>query len=474
MKKYTKLLSIGVLIAISGVLLGGCGCKQAPSPTVDQITIWGLWDESAVYDDIISQFRKQHSNVQNIVYKKYPCNESECYDYLREVVQGLAAGTGPDIFMVNNTWVPAQKDKMVPVETANDLLAKDSLPKIMNLRDFGDAFVPVAKKDLVSKDADGQERIYGVPLWIDNLAVFYNRDLFNMAGLTPPPKNWTWQQVSPQNASFESYASKITKIDQYGNIVRAGAAMGYGKNVHRAADILSVLMMQMGTPVVSSEWDAVFNNRISSSDGNSSFSPGETALAFYSKFADKRQPAYSWNKEQWQSVDDFVRGHLGMMVNYSNQISNIKSKAPSLNFGIAYLPKVNEVAKPVNFASYWALTVSKQATDQKAIECWNFLKFVSDKEQSEIYAQKTGRVSPRIDLIEQQKEDQWLGIFADQAVSTDSFPNANNARVGKIFEDAINSVVDKGVTPADAAAVASQQVSQEGYELAKKLRGIGY
>ena len=473
MKKYKKNAVSVMLFLVSGVLLSGCGCAPTATPVVDQITVWGLWDEEAVYGDLIYEFRRAHGNVQNIVYKKLPCNESECYDYLREVTQGLAAGTGPDIFMVNNTWVPAQKDKMIPVETANDLLIKQKKEKIMTLRDFGDTFMPVARKDLVSKDIDGQERIYGVHLWIDNLAVFYNRDLFNMAGITPPPKNWTWQQATPQSASFESYASKITKIDQYGNIARAGAAMGYGKNVHRAADILAVLMMQMGTPVVSSEWDAVFDSRINSSEGVN-FSPGETALSFYTKFADKKQPAYSWNKEQWNSVDDFVRGHLGMMVNYSNQISNIKSKAPSLNFGIAYLPKVNESAKNVNFASYWAFAVSKQATDQKAIECWNFLKFISEKAQSEKYVQKTGRISPRLDLIEKQKEDQWLGVFADQAVSSDSFLQANNARIGKIFEDAINSVVDKGITPANASAVASQQISQEGYELAKKLRGANY
>lgn len=476
MKKYTKIvkLTISVTLLLTSVLfLGGCGCREGAAPTVEKITIWGLWDESAVYDNIIYEFRRSHPNVLNVEYKKYPCNESECYDYLREVVQGLAAGTGPDIFMVNNTWVPSQKDKMVPVETVNALLEEQQLEKVMTLRDFGDTFVPVAKKDLVSKDLDGLEKIYAVPLWIDDLAVFYNRDLFNLAGLTPPPKNWTWQQINEQSASFESYASRITKIDQYGNIQRAGAAIGYGKNVHRAADILAVLMMQMGSPVVSEEWDAIYNNRISSSDGTS-FSPGETAFSFYTKFSDKRQPAYSWNKEQWNSVDDFVRGHLGMMINYSNQIKNVQTKAPNLNFGIAHLPLIREDSKPVNYASYWALAVSKQATGQKAIESWNFLKFVTEKEQSEKYVENTGRVSARLDLIDKQKEDQWLGVFADQAVSSDSFRQANNARVGRIFEDAINSIIDKGVTPADAAAVSSQQVSQEGYELAKKLRGATY
>ena len=471
--KFIKLISAAALLVASTAFLSGCGCKQADKPVVDQIVIWGIWDESDVYESIISEFKKSHGNVKDIVYRKFPCNESECYDYLQQVVQGLAAGTGPDIFMINNTWVPAQKDKMVPVDTINDLLVKQNLDKIMTLRDFGDTYVPVAKKDLVSKDADGVERIYAVPLWNDNLAVFYNRDLFNIAGITPPPKNWTWQQIKPESASFESYASRITKIDEYGTIQRAGAAMGYGRNVHRAADILAVLMMQMGTPVVGPDWEAVFNSNIKSSDG-SSFSPGQTAFSFFTKFTDKRQPSYSWNKEQWQSLDDFTRGHLGMMINYSNQIKNIQSKAPNLNFGIAHLPQMRDDSKPENFASYWAMAVSKQATDQKAIDCWRFLQFLTDNVHSEKYTQQTGRVSARLDLIEKQKEDQWLGVFADQAISSDSYPEANNARVGKIFEDAINSIIDAGTTPNNASIMASQQISQEGADLAKKMRGGAY
>jgi len=473
--KIARSVSAITLAVVSALTLGGCGCKETPTPTVDQITIWGLWDDSEIYSQIIYDYKRLHPNVKEIAYKKFSCNEAECYDYLREVVQGLAAGNGPDIFMINNTWVPSQKDKMLPLDNVNDILVKQEKPKIMTLRDFGENFVPVAKKNLVSKDSDGVERIYGVPLWIDTLAVFYNRDLFNMAGLTPPPKNWTWQQTQSQGANFESYASKMTSIDQYGNITRAGAAIGYGTNVHRAPDILAVLMMQMGSPVVNSDWEAVFNSRIAGSNGTT-FSPGEAALAFFTKFSDRSQASYTWGKEQWQSIDDFTRGHVGMMINYSNQIKNIQYKVPNLNFGIAPLPQIQESSKPVNFASYWAMAVSKQAlsSDQKAIECWNFLQYLTDKDQSDAYTQQTGRVSPRLDLIVKQKEDPWLGVFADQAASADSYPEANNARIGKIFEDAINSVRDKGITPSEAVSTSAQQVSQEGYELSKKTGGLGY
>lgn len=461
------------LICFSAVGLSGCGCKTAPAENVEKITIWGLFDEPEAYDKAILAYKNEHKNVKEIEYKKFPCNESECYDYLREVIQGLAAGNGPDIFMINNTWVPAQKDKMLELDAVNAELEKKGEKKIMTLRDYGDTFVPVARKDFVYKEIDGTEKIYAVPMWMDNLAVFYNRDLFNIANITPPPKNWTWQQLESQAASFEGYVTKMTKIDEYGGIKKSGASIGYGKNVDRAPDILAVLMMQMGSDIVGEEWEATLDSRISV-DEETSFSAGESALAFYTKFADRRETAYTWNKEMWNSVDGFYAGNVGMMINYSHRIKNIQEKAPNLNVGIAHLPQMRENSKPVNFASYWGFAVSKQATGQKAFECWNFLKFLTSKEQSELYSQENGKLSPRLDVLPKQKEDQWLGVFADQAASADSYRQSNNARVGFILESAINSVVDQGVMPADAAATASEQINQEGHELYKKLRGENF
>lgn len=473
MKKFTKVVPAFLTAAILSVTLSGCGCATRVTPTVDKITIWGIWDESDVYASLLAEFKKAHKNVKSIEYRKFPCNEVECYDYIREVIQGLAAGNGPDIFMINNTWVPVHKDKMLPLDSANDQLEKQKLAKIMTLRDFNDAFLPVAKKDLVMKDSDGVEKIYALPLWNDNLAVYYNRDLFNMAGLTPPPKNWTWQQFEGYINNFESYVSRTTNIDEYGDIKISGAAIGYGKNVDRSPDILAALIMQMGSPVVNESYEPVFDSRITSSDG-ASFSPGEYALAFFTKFADKSQSSYTWNKERWFSVDGFTAGRVGMMVNYSHRVKTIQDKAPNLNFGIASLPQIKQdIKKPVNFASYWAFTVSRQATDQKAIECWNLLKFLTDKPQAEALATKTGRISARLDIIDKQKEDPWLGVFADQALYSTTFPQADNARIGKIFEDAINSIVDKRITPAEASSTASQQISQLGFELTKKLKGQG-
>ncbi len=461
-KKIAKAVFASLVLASSTTFLSGCGCAPQATPTVDRLEIWGLFDNSEVYNKAITAYLNAHKNVKDIVYKKKTCNEPGCADYIRELTNALAAQQGPDIFMISNTWVPAQKDKMLTLDDVNAGLVKAGSDKIMTLRELQDTFVPVVKKDLTFPDPTGQEKIYALPLYMDDLAVFYNQDIMNASGVTPPAKNWSWED-------FSSYATKMTKIDEYGGIQRAGASIGYGKNVDRSTDILSILMMQMGSPIIDENWNSVLNNRVTSQTDGTSFSPGERALAFYTSFASRAQTVYSWNKEQWNSIDAFNAGKVGMMIDYSHMIANIKAKAPNLNMGIAYLPQLKSSPVPINFASYWAMSVSKQAAGQKAIEAWNFLKFLTDKDQATDYSKTTGRVSARYDVIVAQKEDPLLGVFADQASSATSFRQPNDARVAKIFEDGINSIVEGLQTPTQASANMSQQLSQEGYLIQQKI-----
>jgi len=462
-KKILKAGVLSVLFLAFVLFLSGCGCKKK---NVDEVTltIWGVWDSSDAYDAFTKEYRNSHPNVKDIVYKKFPYEE-----YLGELLDALAAGKGPDIFMVNHTWVPVHKDKMTALNDVNDVLVEGGKDKLMTVRDFKETFVPVAGKDLLYTQRDGTEKIYAVPLWSDNLAVFYNRDLFKKAGITPPPKNWTWEDF----VSF--YTPKLTEIDEYNNIKKAGAALGYGKNVYRSSDIISALMLQMGSEMVDEEWGAVFNRKekgTNASGQSVKFSPGERALSFYTRFADPTQDVYCWSPEMHYSIDEFYEGDAGMMLSYSHHISTIKTKAPKLDFGIAYMPQLKGSSKPVNYASYWAMAVSGQAEGQTAIDAWSFLKFITEKEQSAEYVESTGRVSPRLDLIEKQKEDPWLGVFAEQAVSSVSWRQFDDRKAAAILEQSINSVVEGAKTPAQAITTADQQISQQGRELSKSLRRV--
>jgi len=448
-------------LGVFTISFSGCGCRQQPLPPTE-LTIWGVWDGPDFYDEAFKEFKDLYPNVKQIDYKKFAYDE-----YLTDLTEALAAGKGPDIFMIDHTWVPAHKDKMLPLNEINLSLEEEKKDKLMTVREYKETFVPAAAQDLIYTKADGTELIYSMPLWNDNLAVYYNKDLFKKAGLTPPPKNWTWDDFAT------NYVPALTEIDEYNNVKKAGVAIGYGKNVYRSSDIWAAIMMQMGSEMVNEDYTATFNREVRGTDANGKdviFSPGKRALTFYTSFADPSQRNYCWSPEMHYSIDEFYEGDAGMLITYSHHIETIKAKAPRLDFGIAYLPQIKGSSKPVNNASYWAMAVSKQTKGQASIDAWKFLKFITDKERSQQYSELTQQVSPRLDLLDKQKEDQWLGVFADQAFNSTSWKQYDDKKVAAILERAINTVVEGEKTPGEAASAAAQQISQGGQMLFKKLR----
>jgi ABC-type glycerol-3-phosphate transport system substrate-binding protein len=57
---------------------------------------------------------------------------------------------------------------------------------------------------------------------MDSMVLYYNKDMFNAAGIVAPPT--TWQE-------FQDDVKKLTLVDATGNIVRSGAAIGTAQNV---------------------------------------------------------------------------------------------------------------------------------------------------------------------------------------------------------------------------------------------------
>ena len=151
----------------------------------------------------------------------------------------------------------------------------------INAQDFQNMFVDVAYQDFVSEN-----KIYAIPLYIDTLALYYNKDFLNSAGISFPPTNWD---------EFMDDVEKLTKKDQWGNIERSGVAMGTAQNINRSTDILALLMLQTGTEMVSQDYrNAVFNQATHLK--GESFNPGRDALRFYTDFSNPTKRVYCWNR----------------------------------------------------------------------------------------------------------------------------------------------------------------------------------
>src|SRR3989338_6433148 len=199
---------------------GGGGEQKA------DIQFWGVFDDSNSFRQSISEYQLKNPQTR-ISYRQFSFE-----DYEKALINAFASGQGPDIFMVQNTWLPKYFDKISPLPQQ----ISDRKELLLTLKSFREQFVDVAEKDLVT----GGE-IYGLPLYVDTLALYYNKDIFNSLGITRPPQTW---------GEFNEVVEKVAVVDANNNVSRAGAAIGTARNINRSTDILSLLMLPSGVPMI--------------------------------------------------------------------------------------------------------------------------------------------------------------------------------------------------------------------------------
>lgn len=426
-----------LLIAIALIFI--FGLKQTPS-TQGNLKFWGFEDES-VYTQLIKEFNGQYPYIKIDYIKKSQEN------YERELLNAMASGQGPDIFLIHHTWVERYKDKI------------SSAPeKMISLKNYYDTFVDVVHQDFVSQDG----YIWAVPFYVDTLALYWNKEIFNTAGIPEPPKNWS---------EFNDQVARLTSKDEGGNIVRSGAAMGTALNINNSCDILSLIMLQSGTKMVSDNRKrASFNESIVVD--NQYYKPGEDSLRFYTDFSNPQKTVYTWNARMGNSLDSFMEGKTAIIIDYSSVIPEIQKKSPYLKYAIAPIPQLKNTTTAVNYADYWGQAV--WSGSQSKDYAWTFILWMSGKENMQKFAENAKKPVSRRDLISWQQDDTSLGVFATQALSARSWFQIDNRAISDIFKQAIESVVLGQMTTNDAIERAASQVNLLMEDLMKDDTGTNF
>lgn len=431
---------IGILLLLAAALVSsGFGCKTADKETqaaMEPVTLtyWRVFDDSDAFDEIINKYRALHPYVK-IEYRKLRYEE-----YENELLNALAEDRGPDIFSVQSTWLKKYQTKLAPLPEKismvypvtssgikKEVTYQKREEKTWTSKDVRNLFVDVVAKDVILDDG----KIYGLPLSVDTLAMYYNKDLLNNAGISQVPAYW--------NREFLQDIKKLTKQDISKNIAQSGAALGGSANINRYADILMVLMMQSGATIIDDSGKVVFNSSITGASG--SYNPGVDALRFYSDFANPNKESYTWNKDLDNSLELFMSGKLALMFGYSYDLATIKAQAPKLNFDVAKLPQIEgNPPTNVNVANYWVESVSKKSAHID--EAWDFVQFIAKEEQAKAYLEKTGRPTALRSLIETQKTNENIGVFVEQLLTAKNWYRGQNI---KAAEDAVAEMIERAL-----------------------------
>lgn len=453
-------------LTIVALPLLGISCKFVPKKTQEAVKpialkYWRVFDDEDSMAPIVANYRTAHPNI-TIEYRKLRPEE-----YERELIQAFAEDRGPDIFSVHAGSIRRFQPLLVPLPPQltvghieiRGTLKKEAVPVVetkpsLTLRQLQTNFVDVVRSDVVipvKSDDPAQgtvERIFGLPLAVDSLALFYNRDLLNKAGIAEPPKTWS---------DFQQAVKRLTKLDAQGNITQAGAALGTGANVERAADLVALLMMQNGTQMTDESGNATFNLIPAALRGRPA-PPGEEAVVFYTDFANPTKEVYTWNAGMPNSMEAFVTGRSAFFFGYSYHLPTIRARAPKLDLGIAKVPQI-EGNPEINYANYWVEAVAKKTTHPN--EAWDFIQFATSAQQAPNYLSIAKHPTALRAAIGSQLEDLDLGIFASQVLTTKSWYRGKDAvSADKALSDMVDAVVRGDSTVRDAINVAIGKVNQ--------------
>jgi ABC-type glycerol-3-phosphate transport system substrate-binding protein len=442
-----RLFSFFSAFTLCAVLFGQ-GCTRGPdAATVAasrriELNIWGVIDDVDVYSDILRDYHTLHPNV-TLNYRRLRLEEFES-----ELLNALAEDKGPDIFMVHNTWIGKYQSKIAPMPLSTKVavqrvvgtVKKETVYVLENqptisLRkyktDYPDAVIADTVRSVnVSTKADTrdiQQRVLAIPMSVDTLGLYVNKDLLNAAGIATVPPTWD---------AFQTAVPRLVKQDAQGELLQSAVGLGTGYNVEREPDILAALMMQNGTVMAEEDGSPTFALLPTALSDIREEPPAFQALQFYTDFANPAKSVYTWNSKQPNSLDAFIQGKTAFFLGYSYHLPVIRARAPKINLGISPLPQI-EGNPVVNIANYWNWTVSKKTKNLDT--AWNFLNFMMQPTEATKYLEAAKRPAAEKSLLETQLEDEDVGVFASQVLTSKSWYRGTDPRA---MEDAFQVMAE--------------------------------
>ncbi len=406
-------LALVIILIIGLVIIFLTKGKKKTEPIT--LTYWGLWEPESVVQGMIADWEKDNPNIK-VQYIKQDKN-----DYRARLQSAFSRGEGPDIFRFHATWLPVLKNDLAPLP--NTVVASLGLD---------DNYFPIVV-DLLK--TGGQ--FYGVPLMIDTLALYYNKDILDAANKSPPITWW----------GLENLAKELTvRPDQ--RISLAGVALGTTNNVDHWSDIIGLMIYQNGGRP--DEIGALV----------------EDVLKYYLRF---KNTAKVWDETLPNSTLAFSNGKLAFYFGPSWRVFNLLEANPNLNFGITTVPQLPKLKETdweaaekgeeeltnIGWASFWTEGVAVKSEYQE--ESWLFLEFLGSKETlQKLYTAQSqirlfGEIYPRSDLASSLESDPLIGSFVKQAKVSQSWYLSSfthdaigvNERIIKYYENAINAL-DQG------------------------------
>lgn len=400
-----RLLGMSLAGAMAGVLVlsacgGGSGADSADGGDDNDgggrtikvvIAEYTKEHTKPFWDDLSQKYEKETGN-------KVDLQVISWNDIDQQVTQMVQNNAVPDVLNLN-AFASYANDGLL--YTADEVLSQDTRD------DFIDVFAQ-------NGELNGKQ--YGFPILSSARAFFYNKDLFQQAGITEPPATWD---------DFVTDAKKITALGN-GNI---GYALPMGPEEAQAE--FSIWMWNNG-----GDWQ-------SGGDWTIDSDKNVQTLQFLNDLA---------NKEKVTQVDPgktnrtdgafklFQSGKVGMVMGFSPFAATL-DKEGKVNYGVAQMP--TNVGTSVTLAVEDYLMAFKKNGNQQAVK--EFLDMYYDTENIQKFIETEGFLPVTKSGLDKMKSDQALAPYLDALPNAKLVPTVD-PRWDKV-KIAVQKNIGAGVQP---------------------------
>lgn len=423
MKSFpTIILAIfGVFIVAGVVAIASFGkfSSFGSDEILAQATLWGTLDAGKV-DSVINLYNQDNKNALQVTYQQFSEEEFDT-----KLTEALAENRGPDAIIISN-------DRLLKHEKKIYAVPFESVPE----RSFRDTFTEGSELYI------GTNGILAFPLLVDPMVLYWNRTLFNAAGIAKPPS--LWEEVT-------ALVPELTKSDTSRNISQSAIALGEYRNVAHAKEILSLMIMQAGNPITirtSGVLQSILSDRL-----NFPEIPADSAVRFYTEFANPVKPSYSWNRSLPSSREMFLRGDLAMYLGFSSELFGIQEQNPNLNFDVARMPQVRDSVQKSTFGTIYAIAVLNQSPRKP--NAFQAIKLLTGNAVVQLWVDAFGFAPARRDMLATPPTDPYLTVFYRDALISKGFFDIDPVQTDAIFRSLIEDVtsgqvsINQGVGQAD-------------------------
>ncbi len=408
-----------------------------PGPTTAQegpmeITFWHAMSGSraGVVDELVNRFNEANPDVQVIAEFKGSYAET-----LTAAIAAYRAGEAPHIVQVYEVGTRTMLDSgaIVPVMEVS-----------------GGQLDPTIFVEPILNYYSVDDQLWCMPFNSSTAMLYYNKDLFEEAGLDPEAPPTTFDE--------------LYEVGQ--QLLEAG--------------VVEEGVIAFGWPAwIFEQMFAIHNQFIANNENgreglatevyfNSEF--GVEVMTEWLRWSEAGILAYGGR--EYQANDPFIAGEIAMLIQSTSSLGGIQNNV-EFNLGTAFLPVIEEYGRQGNnVVGGGCLWTMAGHSEEEYNAVWRFFEFLSEDEQAITWHQGTGyfpATKSAVDALEEagwfEENPNFLTAF-DQILSGQDTPAARGALLGDfvtirdIEDAAFEEVIVNGVDPEQALTEATEAANQ--------------